>query len=239
MRIKPLCLALSVAFTPMTAHATGYLVTSTEDTVTGGTLRQAILAANAGGVATSINFNMALGCSSGCRIQLASPLPAITVPVTIDGYTQPGASPNSLTVGDDAVVNILIDVNNRSGDGLSFSSSAAGSIVRGLRITNFGDGIGNWSGIVVQASNVAVEGNFIDVPGIGSTPYAGVLIAGGSNVRVGGTTPAQRNVIQVVTVVIASSGPGTLIQGNYLGSTPNGLGAAGWRSAPTRPTSET
>jgi hypothetical protein len=227
MRARSLCLALFLVWTPIAASAAGYLVTSTEDTATGGTLRQAILAANAGGVPTGISFNMAIGCSSGCRIQLASPLPPITVPLTIDGYTQPGASPNTLAVGDDAVINILLDVNNRSGDGLSFSSSAAGSVVRGLRITNFGDGIGSWSGIVSQANDVVIEGNFIDVPGLGFTPYGGVVIAGGSNVRVGGTAPAQRNVIQIVPVVIASSGPGTLIQGNYLGSTPNGLGVSG------------
>ena len=35
-----------------------------------------------------------------------SPWPAITDPVVIDGYSQPGARPNTLDVGDDAVLKI-------------------------------------------------------------------------------------------------------------------------------------
>ncbi len=36
-------------------------------------------------------------------------LPEITDPVTIDGYTQPGAKANSLALGDDAIILIRID----------------------------------------------------------------------------------------------------------------------------------
>jgi hypothetical protein len=39
-------------------------------------------------------------------IQPATVLPEITDPVIIDGYTQPGASPNTLAVGTNAVLNV-------------------------------------------------------------------------------------------------------------------------------------
>ena len=42
-------------------------------------------------------------------ISPASALPAITNPVIIDGYTQPGASPNTLANGDNAVLEIVLD----------------------------------------------------------------------------------------------------------------------------------
>ena len=49
-----------------------------------------------------INFNI-----PGGGIQTISPtsaLPAITEPITINGYTQPGASANTLAVGTNAVL---------------------------------------------------------------------------------------------------------------------------------------
>ena len=45
-------------------------------------------------------------------IQPPTPLPAITHSVIINGYSQPGASPNTLAQGDNAV--ILINLNARS-----------------------------------------------------------------------------------------------------------------------------
>ena len=36
----------------------------------------------------------------------ATALPAITQPAVIDGYSQAGASPNTLAVGDDAVIRV-------------------------------------------------------------------------------------------------------------------------------------
>src|SRR5580765_8337726 len=89
------------------AGATSYTVTSTADSG-GGTLRAAIIAANTAGVAASIDFGI-VGCGGVCTISLASPLPSIDVPLTIDGYTQPGASANTLAIGNDAVILISLD----------------------------------------------------------------------------------------------------------------------------------
>ena len=82
-----------------------FVVTNTNDSGTG-SLRQAILNANANPGLDTITFDI-----PGTGVQTISPasaLPTITDPVVIDGYTQPGASPNTLAVGDNAV--LLIDV---------------------------------------------------------------------------------------------------------------------------------
>ena len=74
-------------------------------------LRQAIVSAeatpNVGGVPDRIEFNIP---GNGVHtIQTTTTLPTITQAVTIDGYTQPGASPNTLTVGDSNSTAILAD----------------------------------------------------------------------------------------------------------------------------------
>ncbi len=73
----------------------------------GCTLREAMTAANANPGADTINFNI-----SGVGVHTITPtsaLPLLTDPVTIDGYTQPGASENTLAVGNDAVLQIEIE----------------------------------------------------------------------------------------------------------------------------------
>ncbi len=59
------------------------------------TLREAISAANAKPGADVINFNIP-GIGGTLTVAPTSALPSITDPVTIDGYTQPGASANTL-----------------------------------------------------------------------------------------------------------------------------------------------
>src|ERR1043166_5360425 len=71
-------------------------------------LREAINAANANtSDLDTIAFNI-----PGPGVHTITPSqkpPWLSGPVIIDGYTQPGAAPNTLTVGDDAV--LLIEVN--------------------------------------------------------------------------------------------------------------------------------
>src|SRR5829696_4093418 len=61
------------------------------------TLRAAIEEANAAADADTINF-LIVGVGAQ-TISPATPLPTIVNPVTIDGYTQPGSSQNTLAVG--------------------------------------------------------------------------------------------------------------------------------------------
>jgi hypothetical protein len=214
------------------AHAAGPIVTSTADSGAG-TLRAAITSANAGGVAVGIVFDITGGCATPCTIQLSGPLPVITVPVTIDGYSQPGASPNTLAVGDDAVVKIVLDINGVTGTQvMTFSPAAAGSIIKGLAIVNSVSGPLSQP-IYIQASNVAIEGNFIGVNAAGTAGAAGVdmeaiTLVSGDNLRIGGTAPAQRNVIGGADVGITIlAGTGHVVQGNYIGTNAAGTASIG------------
>src|SRR6185503_8836913 len=78
-----------------------FTVTTTND-AGAGYLRQAIIDSN--GHASSQNNTIAFNIPGGGirAIKLLSPVPAFIQPVTIDGFTQPGASANSLPGGNDA-----------------------------------------------------------------------------------------------------------------------------------------
>ena len=108
-------------------------------------LRDAITFANSNAGADTINFNIDTmtdpGCVSGvCTIALGSSLPDITGPVTIDGYTQTGASANTNgpLMGDNAALKIEIDGTNITCCALhaclEFTSGSGGSTVKGLVI---------------------------------------------------------------------------------------------------------
>ncbi|HYX46657.1 MAG TPA: hypothetical protein VE820_07535, partial [Sphingomicrobium sp.] len=107
-----LALSLQVLLLAPALPAATFTVTTTADSGAG-SLRQAILDANANAGTDTIEFNI-----PGSGVQTIAPstaLPDIAEAVTIDGYTQPGASPNALSVGDDAV--ILIQVSGSNGFG--------------------------------------------------------------------------------------------------------------------------
>src|SRR5207237_1388237 len=116
-----------------------FTVTNTANTGVG-SLRQAITSANSTPGADTINFNIPV---SGVQtIAPTSALPTITEAVTIDGYSQPGASPNTLAASDNAV--LLVNLNGASAgsgvDGLLIT--AASSTIQGLIINGFsGNGV--------------------------------------------------------------------------------------------------
>jgi hypothetical protein len=99
-----LCALLFGASFPLAAAT--FSVINTNDSGAG-SLRQAILDANANPGPDTIAFAIAgAGVQS---IALQSGLPAVTDPVTIDGYSQPGTKPNMQDQGDNAV--LLVEVN--------------------------------------------------------------------------------------------------------------------------------
>jgi hypothetical protein len=178
-----------------------------------------------------------------CTIFPASARPPITSPLTINSYSQPGSSPNTLAVGNDAVLNVQLDGSNIPGgtipvDGLrSFGSSE--NVIRGLVINGFsGDGIvvsGDTSSGATVANNNRIEGNFVgtdpsgeqDLGNIGCGITCGALrIASGAfSTTVGGTSTAARNVISGNNTNGILLGPGsasTRVQGNYIGTDRDG-----------------
>jgi CSLREA domain-containing protein len=99
------------------------------------TLRAAIQRANAISGADTIDFNIpGVGVHT---ITPATALPTITDPVTIDGYSQPGASLNTQATGDDAVLLIELAGNGVSGGVSGLFITAGSSTVRGLVINRW------------------------------------------------------------------------------------------------------
>jgi CSLREA domain-containing protein len=191
------------------------------------TLRAAIQEANVTAGADTIGFDIpGIGVktihvsSDGFRA-----LPAITEAVTIDGYTQPGASPNTLAFGNDAAVKVELDGTKvPASNGLEISTSD-GSVIRGLVINSFG------TGIAIHGDSVAnrVEGNFLGTDPTGTLDRGnmtdGVAIFGGaSETVVGGTTPAGRNVLSGNddTGVFIGGSNANRIQSNYVGTDKSG-----------------
>jgi len=115
-------------------------VTNTSD-AGAGSLRSAIASANANGSGL-ITFDLGTGCGPHV-ITLTSPLPAITAPIIVNGYSQPGSSSNDLDVGDDASLCVVLEAGNASVTrGLVVPASAGDGVslfAEGLAFSNFSD----------------------------------------------------------------------------------------------------
>jgi CSLREA domain-containing protein len=200
------------------------------------TLRAAIQQANATSGADTINF--AIPGTGIKTIKVGATglggLPDITEQVSIDGYTQPGSSPNTKAVGNNAALKVVLDGSNAGSgrDGLAIDG-ASGSVIRGLVINSFGH-----VGIDVVGDSVGtrIEGNFLGTDPTGTLDKGngndGVsLFDGPRQTVIGGTTLAARNLIsgnEDQGIDLGTSGtPGGLpeehrIQGNYIGTDRSG-----------------
>jgi titin len=219
-----------------------YLVTNTLDAGLG-SLRQAILDVNSDSSPDLIDFNIpgsgvqtiAVGNPTGL------PLPAITNSVAIDGYSQPGASVNTLSVGDNAVLQIEID-GTALGPGFNGLQVFAGNCtIRGLMIDNFartaGPAFAGGNAILLDTNggNV-IEGNILGTNGSGNrSTFASsngnsdlTVDAGSGNNVIGGTTPDTRNIFSGAgegAVITLTAGSGNLFEGNYVGTDATGTSA--------------
>jgi len=216
------------------ARAATFTVTSTGD-AGHGSLRQAILDANSNPGPDTIAF--AIAGSSVHTIAPASPLPAISDTVTLDGFTQPGSSPNSNGPGqpDDSVHQIELDGTNTSPDQacLTVGPGAGGSIIRGIVVNRCpGDGIL----LLDSGGSNKVAGTFVGVDpsgrvalgvgGSGVHVHSSSDAAGEPGDTVGGDTAADRNVISGATLagVTLESGTNTVL-GNFIGTDASGESA--------------
>lgn len=154
----------------------------------------------------------------------AAGLPVLEKRVTIDGYCQPGARPNGLTTGDDAVIRIELSTCGLRG-------FVAGSVIKGLAINRVPI-VGNGGyGLELGGDGTVVAGNFLgtDVSGtIALGNDVAVKFFGTANL-VGGTMPAARNVISGNRTGIANHGSASqnTIQGNFIGTDASGSRALG------------
>ena len=213
--MKRTLIAVVAALAARRGLANTYAVTSTADSGAG-TLRQAILDANGNVGADTIEFNIV-----GGGVQTISPvtaLPVITSPVTIDGYTQPGASPNTLPVGQGLNTVLTIELAG------ALSVSASDTTIRGLSIHNGGVVFSNGA-----FSNNKLEGCYLGTNVAGTQRIDGgfstqVSVIGESNATIGGSSPAARNLISVCQTGISLTGAGSghVVEGNLLGLAPDG-----------------
>ncbi len=187
---------------------------------------QAQISGSLGGPPDQIDF--AIPGAGVHTIAVTYPLPAITVPVSIDGTSQAGWKANDLATGDNAVMPIVLDGSGAGAlaDGLTISGGR--STVRGLVISNFsGNGISLTSPAsqLTDAGGNLIAGNFIGTDAGGESAEGnkqGIYLDEGSNDTIGGTAPADRNLISgsfgAGLSFMSASITGTVVEGNLIGT---------------------
>ena len=205
-------------------------VTNTNDTGAG-SLRQALIDANASPNLNIIRFNIPGSCPQ--TITPASLLPTITGPVLIDAYTQPGSARNTASAGWNPILCVVLDgANQLTGvygfnvdtsalpqatvaiEGMAFSGHAIAAMqfVGGRSHRFVGNQIGGFVG-----SNLLPSGT-------------GVRVGGSvEGARIGGPDPDERNVIvEALGIGVNVSGSGSIqpslgvVENNYIGTQSGG-----------------
>ncbi len=189
-----------------------------------GSLRQAILDANAA-VTTGDTINFAI-TNLSTTISLASPLPAIVDPVTINGYTQPGSAQNTSPTAFNGTVLVRIAGNSAGAGADGLNLLVGNCVVRGLMITGFsGDGIE-----LAGGGNHLIEGNVIGLDSAGTdqgNSANGILINNSPSNLIGGASPGARNVISGNNSdgieINGAAAVSSQILGNLIGTDQTGL----------------
>ena len=184
-----------------------------DDAANTATLRGAITDANSKGVPARIKFDSSV---SGCpmEIDLATPLPAITVPMVIDGYDSNSAVNSAAKNGGEIPFNarlctLLVNTGAAANNAFTVASTAPASQhleVRSVRFASFNTAVnlaggnGHWiHGNAFAAASLVVVGNNI-----------GVGISGGQADVIGGPALADVNLIGASS---GAAGTGVLVQG--------------------------
>ncbi|MEN9672256.1 MAG: hypothetical protein RL553_521, partial [Planctomycetota bacterium] len=205
----------------VSSFVTPFRVTNTLDSGPG-SLRQAIDDANANAGPDIINFAITGSPGAIQTITLATALPVITGQVTIDGTTQNGYSPNTLSVGAGNNAAIKIQLNNSApgASGLDFVDiNSTNSSVVGLSFINFSFAIA----IRNQANGITIKGNYFGLNADGTAQSnglsgTGIEVNNASSVTVGGNTAADQNVFGNLNFgILQVAGSGSSFTGNRIG----------------------
>ncbi len=150
--------------------------------------------------------------------------PSHTLPTTTDvailnGYTQPGSTPNTQAapLGLNSILRIEIDGSSVSGNGLAFAGAPA--MVAGLVLNRFAQ-----YGISVQSDGSFLVGNYVGTDLSGTLALGnkedGVFLDNAVGVLVGGLVPQTRNLISANEGygIVLKSGGSHHIQGNLFGT---------------------
>jgi len=196
--------------------AATFTVNTTSDSGPG-SLRQAILDANASPGPDTIAFSV--GGGGVATIAPATALPALTDPATIDGSTQPGFAGVPLIELDGSQAGIGVD---------GIDDVSGGSTLRALSIGGFGAYGVAFSGVAAAS---AIEGCYVGLDAAGTglrgNHLAGIAVLAGTH-RIGGPAPGQGNVIagQTIGIRLTSPDPGTVVAGNWIGLRADGRAAS-------------
>lgn len=212
--------------------ATQFTVTNTGDSGPG-SLRQAILDANAqqstgGSLCAGHTIVFAIPGAGPHTIRPTTALPGFAISINLDGFSQPGAVPNSLARGNNAVMKIELDGSLAgAADGLTVLPGIGipgvpslcggnGSAIRGMVVNRF-QGVGIRIGVpscppnaICSAGGITLTGNFI-----GTDVTGNVALGNGT----GGVFPAiLLDSYTQLTVIgdqnLSDGGPSTPLPGN-------------------------
>ena len=194
------------------AFVSTFTVTNTND-AGAGSFRQALLDANASPGEDLIQF--AIPGAGPHTIQPVALLPLISDPVTIDGYTQPGASPNTNGPRQGTNAVLKIELNGDAGDA-RLTIDASGTVIRGLVLN------GTLAQFFIrQGSGSVIAGCFIGTDPTGTIRVGvtgRVVTVQGSGNIVGGPTSADRNLISGVNgEAVFLLGTNNVLQNNIIG----------------------
>jgi FlgD Ig-like domain len=194
------------------------VTTAVMDDVTG-SLWAAITQANATPGAQVIRFNLPGAGPDGIDAS-SEPVPAVTDQLTIDGFTQPGSSPNSNPIWSPSNAQLKVEISAINIGSPGFHFQAPGTL-RGVVISGFG------TPVRVQSPSVVIEGCYIgtDVSGNLSgihTQNNGIEVLA-NNCRIGGSLPSSRVVIgnAYVAGIRVDGASNTQIYGCYIGGGAN------------------
>ena len=170
--------------------------------------------------------------NSWWSLQPTVALPSISDPVIIDGYSQTGASANTVASpgASDAVLRVEIDGSVAGGGLLTLNGTSGGSTIRGMVLNQAGAGVSFGTNI----DNVVLTGNYIgtDVSGtiaLGNTTGINVSTSSDGTI-VGGSTPGERNLVSSNSTGIsisANTANNSVVQGNYVGTDVTGAVSLG------------
>jgi hypothetical protein len=150
-------------------------------------------------------------------------------PVTINGYSQPGAQENTNPTGQGLNTVLRIEISGQNINplfgGLVSVEGGSGSAIRGV-VLNRSNGNGQNGALVNlwgSSANAVVQGNFLgtDVSGTQAFMHSYEIYAASGGHLIGGTAPAARNLISGSSggaLFLRGLAAPSLVQGNLIGT---------------------
>jgi hypothetical protein len=160
-------------------------------------------------------------------ITLNSPLPQITDPITIDGWTQGGAGYSGPPLIEINGQNLAAQSGLLTRDGLRIT--AGSSLIRGLALNRFTSATRDAAIRLTTNGNNVIEGCYLGPDANGTNAFvpantnglaSGITIQSSSDNLIGGPTAAKRNLISGIDgtgISISNGATRNLVQGNYIG----------------------